>query len=425
MITCQWLRKYITKAIPYRSSGLWRFQEVAQYFAQCLASIAALGPAVIALPAGSSLKLLLYMYERLAKTLTNIDDSGGYRYELIEQIDNWFEQVFLHDEHTSTARIKFCLDLIDSDQPSFHLIVKEKGLIALLNPDEQKQLYQQLYKIWQEKGEPEPRELNEDSAYLRIEKAILEQARANNKQALELEILAKGAITFKRCLELVERCLIANNIKEAEKWHKYASQLDRMSVTEVSALEQSQIQIYLYRKDYPAALAKQWSIFEEEESLASLQELLQTADKTNEKSDYLEKGIDWMRNLIQEDKAGARTIDRAETLVEIYLDNDLVEQAADLASAYRLRVGSLMAVCRHSKQLDRTVVKLALRAVNILVDHGNQDSFTRAINFLQVIQRKFENEFAEQFDYLLNQIQGRSENKRKPVFMQSFKASFH
>ena len=63
------LRKRITQAIPYKPAGLWRPQEVANYFIEAERALNVLEQAILALTASSSIKLVIYAIERLEKTL--------------------------------------------------------------------------------------------------------------------------------------------------------------------------------------------------------------------------------------------------------------------------------------------------------------------------------------------------------------------
>jgi len=417
------LRKHITKALPFKSSGLWRYSEVANYFANAEQRLRALTPAFESISAKEVIKLAVYAYERLEKTLNTIDDSGGYRFEVMGLLKKWLQKSFSSSELDGKARLKLHTSFFTNEKFSYELLRDDAELFELLSNNEQKNLQEALLTEWKKLPPPQADQLYRDTPYNRIESMLLSLAQQASDTKLELELLAKSAVNANRCLELVKRCLEVGKIDEAEKWQAYTSQLEGLRLNDIAAIEHSQIQIWLAKEDYEQAINAQWLYFEEETSLAAFKDVLATGDALEQRSSWFNKGIEFLSKQIPQQDASPRQLERCETLVAIYLHENLIEQAVNVAHQYKLSPGTLMAVVNESPTLAAKQAKIALRATNYLIDLGSQQTYERAIGFLRKLAAKTPNP-ANQFAQLIHSVYQRPENKRKINFMKLFKAEF-
>ena len=115
------IRKRITKAIPYKPSGLWRYREVAQYFDQAEQALSVLQEPLYALEPTDSIKLIIYTAQRLEKTLESIDDSGDYRADLEAKIKAWFDAVFSSEQWKSKQKATQVIKLLFDDKFKYEL----------------------------------------------------------------------------------------------------------------------------------------------------------------------------------------------------------------------------------------------------------------------------------------------------------------
>lgn len=417
------VRKQITRALPFRPSGIWRFNEVADYFSRSEQRIRALCSAIHRLPAEQAFKLLLYAYERLEKTLETIDDSGGYRYSLLEILEKEIKRCFKSAELDSQQRINFCAALFTNEKYTYELVRHQAKLNDLLNEQEQQGLVKVLSDYWNALPPPDKDDFFKDTPFIRIEEFLITNAQLKQDAAEEIELLTKGAVTVARCLELIDRCLELNDIVEANKWLAYASQLEGLRVTDISAIEHAQVKIWLAEGDYDSASKAQWAVFLEDESLSSIRELVSNTVDTKTRNHWLEKCIAYLQGRLSEQAPTPRDLERCETLVALFLQENRQQDATDLAIRFKLKAGTLMAIVKNGPSLGTNELKLAERACNYLIAFGSHETNTRAIAFLSLLKKRFAKQ-QNAFKILINKIYQRPENKRKINFTKELKLEF-
>ncbi|WDE11275.1 SWIM zinc finger family protein [Thalassomonas haliotis] len=86
------LKKQITQALPYRS--IWEYSKVRNYFLRAETVLAPVFDIFTTLDAEDAFTLSQYLSRRLNKVLERLDDSGGYRYSLEEQINEQLTTLF-------------------------------------------------------------------------------------------------------------------------------------------------------------------------------------------------------------------------------------------------------------------------------------------------------------------------------------------
>lgn len=86
------LKKQITRALPLKY--LFQYRQVAQYFDSAYDQINELLAAAESLTPEARFDIIMAVYKRLAKVFVRVDDSGGFRFELIAMLDQQLEQSF-------------------------------------------------------------------------------------------------------------------------------------------------------------------------------------------------------------------------------------------------------------------------------------------------------------------------------------------
>ncbi len=417
------LRKQITKAISFKPSGIWRFNEVASYFGNAEQRIRALCPAIDRLPPTEAIKLLTYAYERLEKTLETIDDSSGYRISLLELLEKQLKAKVISTEFDEAARIKFISSLFVNEKYNYELIRNNAELFDSLSKQEHKTLVKTLADYWSKLPPPNKDDFYKDTPFFRIERVLIDDAQNRGEASREIEILTKGAVTVSRCLELVDRCLDFRDFGEANKWLRYASQLENLRLSDISAIEHGQVKIWLSEGNYKAALEAQWAVFVEDESLTSILALMSSAESIGERKEWAEKCVVYLKAQLSDDISKPKHIERCETLIALLLQEGRQPEAVALAHKVKLKVGTLMALVNQADRLGKMEINLASRACNYLIAFGNHDTNQRAINFLTKIRKQF-GDTDQGFVELINDVYHRPENKRKINFTKELKQDF-
>lgn len=418
------LRKRITKAIPYKPSGIWRFQEVAKYFEQAEMALEALEPAVLGLAANEAMKLITYAIERFEKTLETVDDSSGYRKPLETMFKHWFIEAFNSHEWQQRERSNLLCELMLSEKFSYGLLDLPQGVEHLLSNDDHQNIIDNIAKKWSTLTPPEKDKRHNDSLYKRLESILLASARESNNTERELEILGKGAIDTDRCLQLVNLCVQYNRLDEANKWLEYASQVQTLRPYDVAAIETHQIQLWIAEKQFNKAAEAQWARFEESEELEDLKDVVNTASQYHQERHYVQEGIRYLLAKIEPKKESPRNRQRVENLIKVYLSNNIVDDAIALALQHNVHPGSLMAVANAAPVINDKVCRIVERAASNLINLGSNETYDRANWFLQKLYAKSKPKDQAALKTVIEHIYNKPEVKRKSNFIKGLKANF-
>ena len=418
------LRKRITKAIPYKPSGIWRSQDIAHYFEGAEMAIDALEPAVLELAVKDAISLVVYAIERLEKTLETIDDSSGYRKPLEKTVKRWFVTIFGSHEWSLKQRSDLLCELMLSDKFTYGVLELPHGVEHLLNDTDHSNIISTIAKTWSALTPPTKEKRHHDSQYKRLEAILLSDARASNNIDRELEILGKGAIDTERCLDLVKLCVQYNRLDDANNWLAYATQVQTLKPYDVAAIETLQIKLWIAEKQFNKAAEAQWARFEESESFEDLKEVVNTAAHYHQERHYVQEGIRYLRNKIEPKKETPRNRQRVENLIKVYLSYNIINEAVDLALMHNIHPSSLMAVANAAPVINDKVCRIIERATSNLINLGSNETYQRANWFLHKLYTKSKPKDQAAIRTVIDYIYNKPEVKRKSNFIKGLKANF-
>ena len=418
------LRKRITQAIPFKPSGLWRPQEVAQYFNDAQLSLKTLEQAILALRPQNSIKLVVYALERLEKALQTIEDRAEHRSDLQGQLKEWFRTVLSSHEWQDTQRTQVLSQLVLAEKYSYEILQLPNGVLDLISNKESEDILEAISKAWSKMTAPSEQSSDQSILYNRLESLLLEDARLINNTSRELEILAKGAVDTQRCLNLVEKCIHYQRLDEAQKWLEYASQVQTLSSHDLTAIETQQIELWLAQGEFDKALSAQVTRFEESEEPNSLAEVYSTAEKIHQERAYLQNGMRYLESKIEPRQDTPRNRQRVENLIAIYLSHNIVDDAISLASQHKVHPSSLMAIVNAAPRQSDKTSKLAERAVNNLVNLNSSETNERAIWFLHKLYNNCKEYDKERVTSVIQNVYLKPDNKRRTQFIKQLKANF-
>jgi len=418
------LRKRITQAIPYKPSGLWRPQEVANYFSESILALKVLEQAILSLAAPSAIKLVIYAIERLEKSLETIDDRTGHVSDLNKLLVKWFHRTLSSPEWQAKERVQLLSKLILNEKHNYDVLKLPNGVIDLISDKESEDVMEAIAKAWNQMPPPSKESRTQSGLYARLETLLLEDALLLNNHGRELEILAKGAVDTDRCLKLVSKCIHYQRLDEAKKWLEYASQVQTLSSHDVSAIEIHQIALWLALGEFNQALEAQWSRFEESEEPSDLREVYQTAEKTHQERAYLQQGIRYLNSKIEPRQNTSRNQQRVENLIAIYLSHNIVDDAIALAGQHKVHPSTLMAVANAAPRHSTKTIGLAERAVVNLIKLNSGETNDRANWFLQKLYVNAKPQDKALIKEMIQRLYSKPENMRKTNFVKQLKANF-
>jgi uncharacterized Zn finger protein len=418
------LRKRITQAIPYKPSGLWRPQEVANYFSEAQQSLKILGPALLSLAAREAIKLVIYAIERVEKALETIDDRASYQSDSQAQLKQWFQLILASHEWQDNQRVVLLSKLILDEKFNYQILNLPNGVLDLISNKESEDLIDAISKAWTKMPPPSKEPSGQQGLYARLESMLLEDAQLVNNRARELEILAKGAVDTDRCLKLVRKCIDYQCLDQATKWLDYASLVQTLRNHDVTSIETHQIDLWLAQGEFDKALVSQWSRFEESEEPSDLKEAYQIAEKIYQERAYLQQGIAYLKSKIEARQDTPRNRQRVENLIAIYLTHNIVDDAIALASQHKIHPSTLMAITNAAPRHSYKTCAMAERAVNNLVNLNSNETNDRANWFLQKLYTHAKSEDKELIKTVIQNVYNKPENRRKSRFVKQLKANF-
>ncbi len=415
------VRKRITKALPYKPSGLWRFKEVADYFQQAHSDLKLLADAMTNQAPASAFKLAVYALQRFEKTLKTIEDTNGYRTDTERLLMDVFSAVIANPHWSKKSKVNELTNLIldpDFRYESVNLPYAQLNIIGEKGFDE---ICKTIDKAWQMLELPEERYGEEYQYYAYLETMLVEQAQDNQDRERELQVLERGALHVERCLELVYLCIDYDRLERAEKWLRFSEQLKRLSVAELYEVESAQIALWLATGEKDSAIATLWQRFEESEARQDLDKLLK--ELGDDDLLWLDKAIKLLGSRIDPSDKHAKTQQRAETLACIYADHGYVEEAKQLHRVFPLRSDVLLYLVAKA-QINQGTIALIEEGVNALLQQAYQNVYEDAINTLNTHFERCPTEMIEDYLAMVMRVYDQPENKRKTNFIKLLRSSF-
>lgn len=415
------IRKRITKAIPYKPGGLWRYRDVADYFDASALTLSGLHEALISLKPQDAIKLVSYAAQRLEKTLQTIDDSGGYRFQTEEQIQAWFKAVIFSSQWSDKERATTLVKLL-TDQNLEYAAIEPVAILQELNEDTLSVVYKAVEKEFADLSPQADHYSDQYYYYARIERILLNRARHLGDIENEFRIQEKGAVTVAKCLDLVSLCIRHMRLEEANKWLAHANELSDTSGYHIHNIESVQIELYKAQGDLQQAFDLQWARFEEREDLNTLSPALLTAKALDQHDSCLANAISSIADKLTSDRHKPNNQRRAGNLVGIYLEFGELESAYELSDRYLMQVEHLIAIVNASEKFSEQTYGLLERVVNSTVQHATNPAYDQAVTFLKKQYQKISN--TERFHKSVRQIYDLPQNKRKINFIKRLKKAF-
>lgn len=415
------VRKRITKALPYKANGIWRFKDVAEYFTQAHADLSIISDAIINQAPRSAFKLVVYATQRLEKALRNIDDSNAYRSKTESLLVALFTRVISIQHWSLKQKVSELTDLILDPDFDYDILNIPYAQLEVIGKSGFADICTTVDKAWQLLELPEERYGKDYFYYSRLENMLVEQAQDNNDQERELEILERGALHVERCLELVYQCIDYNRYERAEKWLRFSEQLKRLSVHELYDVESAQIALWQATHKTEEATNALWARFEESEARKDFDSLMHAVNKDDVV--WLDRAIKLLGGRITPSDKQAKTQQRVETLACIYIDYGYIEEAKQLHTVFSLRSDVLLYLVSKS-DIGPSTIHLIEEGINQLLQQAHQNVYHDAVQTLDLHFDRCPTAFLDEYLSMVMRVYDKPENKRKTNFIKLLKNTF-
>ena len=419
------LKKKITRALPYKRNGLWGHSVVSSYFDCAEQALEAYLPIIETIETGKAFSLLEYAMQRLSHTLETIDDSGGYRYTTETLLAESFARIFQSCDWSMQKKGQFLAELIIQPSTDYELLNLPGDYLEALDETGKSAFFAPVQKVWETLTFPtKADDWDAKILCMKLQSVMIKKARFEQDFDQEIAIRTRTLDSVNDCLKLVELCLEHHRLDDAIEWQKKAEEYGKRDRWGGNRAVESQLNIWRYQKQFDKVLAVQWDQFASYCFSHSLTKVLETAQLTTSKIDYLDQGIKHLQFKLsntdnQSDRARLRT-----RLVEIYLDHGNDESALVLAEQGAIEIDVLRRIATNYQHDIQRILPLVERLANYTVGETNNKAYKRTIALLVETEKHVDEKNQAAFEVMLKGLITTNKPKRNFVNWMQQRFSF-
>jgi len=405
------LNKLLTKALPMRD--VWEYNKVYDYFQHAQEVFDVFVEHAAKLPASEYFALIDKACARLDKALQRVDDSGGYRYGLVELLAEQSTQTFLRLDWSDKKKANWIIDNIIN---CYDYITTP--YIEYLQTDALRQAFLQSCQDEVDKIEV-PIEITKrerDWGLYQLIQPLLEEAISKGDVHKQAKLLAKNASCIRDLVKISELYLISDDEFSAQDWLVKAQKLPATD-NEKRELQVQQVKVDAALGNKQQAWDIAWQCFIEQPDFQSYLQLEQHILLTGCFDDnYLSK---------VEDSLLKNTRRHSAVALEFYLHHNRLEDAAKWAISNDVEYNLL---AKLSFNLIESAPKQAIiccqRSISDLVKTGNNQVYAQAISYLTKFEEKWLNKPQDEnlLKILIKDLLGKFSAKRN--FVKSLNDNF-
>lgn len=402
------IRKRITAAIPY-NRHLYRYNQVRSYFAQIETFVDQLQEMIENLPADDALKLIDYALQRIYRALETIDDSGGFRYYAVEELQNMHITTCARLDWKPKKLSNYLLGLAFGDYVDLYPAIPSSYLETLGEEGDQL-FYENVRQRWDElPALAQDSDFDSKYQYMKLQFMLEEAARHAGDEKAIISLREKTATELYDYQDLAERCLAIGDYNATEQWldkcRKYSrrkhSSHKHINPAHDFRTEHIQIKLYTAQGLWSDALKLQWTIYSQDYQTNDFKTLLKFAQKSGDKTDWLKKAEQILKQQLQKKSEQHWSHVWADRLVELYILNKLPAKALAIAKKEKINQELLLDIAWNTKDNPDDAFPLFKRVIEFSVNQGNNDAYHYAIDILKQMAEKLK---SKQHRQLLSEL---------------------
>lgn len=371
------LKKLVTKALP--AHAVYGWQEVKHYFRLADQQMDNLWQAMTQLPTEEQWHLTLHILKRLNKVLEQIDDSGGFRFEIEGQIYQNMAELFDLLSWSAEEKSKWLFDHMDQRELDVFPDVFEHFNIS---GDVEISLLQRCREAL-ENIEQSGSSASDRKWQIRVySEPLLTSARANGNWREEERLLAMQATSSRDYLSLAQLCLDNHEEFDAEDWLLKAKK--NASEFELQECARKEIRIRIALGENSQAWRLGWQLFEKTHTFRDYKELLALHDELGKpEPDLLEK--------VEQVFANPQTQWQVDAQIEFYLSINHLAKAKQCAAkgtitySLLLRLADALVANEPAESLS-----LYVRVIRKKLEYSDNRIYEEVIKLLQRLQKQLQ-----------------------------------
>lgn len=413
------IKKQITAATPL-NKHLHRYPQVRSYFARLDTVLSSLDAVMVDLPANKALALTDYAIARVDRALDTIDDSGGFRFDALERLAGWHDRALSAAALSATDLAAYLFSLFMQPESEFYPSIPEE-YEDMLGEEGMRAFMAKLRVAWDALPPLQEKDWAAQGDYLHLLYPLKYEAISRNDSEAVIALYAKIACDFGDFLQLSELCLEHNMFDQALWWRKRAETAKNKPYSATDALDNNQIALWLYRKDYAPVVELLWQRFATWPSIEHYTEIIAIKGQKDDKKtrskaiELAKQGASNQNKLYGQQKAD-------NTVAELHLHFQEFEQALNLAETSKLPPNLLVKIASANSQQIERVLPLLYRASRAFIELSNNDGYRRGIDALKLAEKIAGKQYAPQVTQFLNGLL--IEFKRKRNFCQWLREAF-
>lgn len=413
------IKKQLTAAIPF-NRHYHRSNQVRQYFQGVEATVDNLQPLFDQLPPAKILELIDYTLKRIDKALETIDDSGGFRFPVLEVLADLHISTLARSGFSQQQLADHLLKCFNSPLADFYPEIPDY-YAEVLGDDGMRCFIKKLNEVWDQLPPLTEPDWQRESLYRQLMYPLLQRARASNDLDRIIILTSKISNDFSDYLDLARLCLENDQPDQAIEWHQRAEAVVYKLYNHKIALENSQLAIWEHTGNYPEMLATLWRRFSDHPGMEDYLAINEVPGQPGS-VDNQRKAIAVLKERIAGQEADSHHRQNAiNTLAQLYLYHEKPGDALECAEAWPIAIHLLLSIAEANKRLPERILPLIFRVARLQVNQGDNKGYRAAIDTFRAGQKMVGADNAE----FLHQLKDfHEEFRRKRNFYDWMKEAF-
>jgi uncharacterized Zn finger protein len=378
------IRKRITAAIP-TNKHLFRYPQVRTFFGNIEPVVELLEQQLPELEAASGLQLAEYALQRIHRALESVDDSGGFRMDVVEHLQNLHQAILWRLGWDKAELVAYLLDLDAGPYadmyPEFPFAYQQ-----LLEEEGMALVFQRLQDEWDALPALRPGAGWEQRyPYARLEHLLRQRAAAAGDTPAIIRLLEKTATDERHFLDLCELCMEVDDWKQAGRYLAEARAVHKPARNPWNSdfrLERNEQKIWVHQGELTRALDLQWRIFRGSLTLADYQQLLDLAARCNAAESWGDKARTWLQSRLGDADKNPFSTRSADILIEIAISENDTGLALETCRQYRVGATVIAKLARACADRPEAAIPLYARLAEHEVQAGKNAAYRRGVAWL-------------------------------------------
>lgn len=382
-------KKRITKAIPY-NRHLYRYNQVRDYFSRVERVVDTLTEFMPSFKPVDALMLVDYALQRIGKALEAIDDSGGFRYASVENLNELHIKILSEIGWPAEKMANYLLEIYNAENNDLYPDIPG-SYVRTLGEQGLKYFNAELQIQWDALPPLVDKITSEydwetSSLYRHLQSPLLVEAELRGDIDCLIQLKVKTVVNSRDCIEISKLCLYYDRLPEAIDWWKKAKSWQKKGGRHDDRNEsfsEQEVAILSYQKKYSEALQIRWAEYQQIPNMHSYNKLVEMAGLAKDTSNWYDRAIDYLNTRFAQ-KPNPYLVS---LIAELHLKEQHPELALAVAKQHKLHPETLLEIIRANKEKVMEIIPIYLRLAEYEVDQTKNSAYRRAIKLLKEAEK--------------------------------------